>query len=105
MQEAQETGACVVRIGNQASAGRRRCGVEAGEQGAQVRGGRPGQRRVPDPYPRQLQSGGQPGHLRRGRGAATAEKLHATLVPGVHISFRKGLAREAFLRTGITARA
>jgi hypothetical protein len=44
-------------------------------------------------------------HLGRGRGAAAAEKFHATLVPGVYVAFGKGLAREVFLRTGITARS
>ena len=44
-------------------------------------------------------------HLGRGGRAAAAEKFHATPIPGVHIFLRKGLAREVFLRTGITARA
>ena len=44
-------------------------------------------------------------HLSRCRGAAAAEKFHATPVPGVHISFRNGLAREVLFRTGITARS
>ena len=41
---------------------------------------------------------------RSGDHAAAAEKLHAALVPGLHIAFGKVLAREVFLRTGITAR-